>query len=114
MKKIVLVLVLTTSSLVFSQKNFSLNVGGELLNFKQRSYIVDSNYKLSEKTYLSSWSSYATGRDFEIGGNYFVSQNLINFKYKKSTLSSGYQFLNLGLQNIKRHSFVVRVNYKLF
>ena len=113
MKKMVLVLVLTTSPLVFSQKNFSLTIGGELLNFEQRSYIVDSNYKLSEKTYLSSWSSYATGRGFEIGGNYFVSQNLINLKSKNATFSSGYQFLNLGLQNIKKHSFVVRVNYKL-
>ena len=114
MKRVLLLLLLATSSLSFSQKNFNLTVGSEFLNFTQKNYIVDSNYKLNDKSYLSSWSSYATGRGVEIGGNYFVSQNLINFKYKKSTLSSGYQFLNLGLQNIKRHSFVVRVNYKLF
>jgi len=116
MRKVLISILILVSSIALGQDKFSMTVGSELMNFERQNFIIDTNYKLGDKASLSSWSSYATGRDAQMGGNYIVSANLINFKSNENrmTYSTGYQFLSIPLQNINRHSFVIKVSYKLF
>ena len=116
MKKVLLSVLILVSTIALGQDKFSMTVGSELMNFERQNFIIDTSYKLGDRTSISSWSMYATGRDEQMGGNYIVSANLINFKSKnyRATYSTGYQFLSIPLHNVNRHSFVIRASYKLF
>jgi hypothetical protein len=93
-----------------------MNLSTKTFNFDRLNYTIDSSYKLGKRSYLSSWNSYAAGRDKDFGGDYFISSNLINFKSKnyRSVISAGHQFISIPLQGISRNELIIQFSYKLF
>ena len=63
-------------------------------NFNQYNYTLDVNYRITDRTSLSSWNTITSGRTAEQGFDYSVVSALINFKSKdyEETLSFGYSY----------------------
>jgi len=89
MKKTLIILIITISSQVFSQEKNKMNwyLSTEATN---SFYAVTSNfnYILSNKVYLSNWSTLVSKGQLESEGSYGLSLSLFNYKPNKTFIIS--------------------------
>ncbi len=97
MKKILITLVILFAWQSQAQES-RLQAFGEVtaFNFQQFQYTLDANYRISDRTSVSSWNTVTSGRTEQQGFNYSVFSALFNMKGKdfNQTLSVGYGVMN--------------------
>lgn len=100
------------------EKENRLSAYGEVTayNFNQYNYTLDVNYRITDRTSLSSWNTITSGRTAEQGFDYNVVSALINFKSKdyEKTLSFGYSRNELMSYDVIQNFFVVKLRVRLF
>lgn len=115
MKKVLLVLIMTVSSYSFSQEKDNLKwyLSTEA-NSSFYTLVSDITLSLSDKVYLSSWSTYASEGELQNEGSYGLSLSMLNYKPKNFfTISVGHRaFQNYTFKETTSY-FVLRLTYKV-
>jgi len=115
MKKLITLLLILSYFNVSAQDKLSVFGEVSTIAFKQMNYTIDANYKLSDYTTLSSWSSTTTGRTAAQVFDYTTSSLMLNFgkKDNPNTFSVGYTYLGVPNMNIEQSALMIKVRFKL-
>lgn len=116
MKKVLLLLLfITISSYSFSQEKDDLKwyLSTEA-NTSFYTFVSDITFSLSDKLYLSNWSTYVTEGELESEGGYGLSLSMLNYKPKKFIIvSAGHRAFENYTFKEKTSYFVLRFTYKI-
>ncbi len=106
MKKVLLVLIMTISSYCFSQEKDNLKwyLSTEA-NASFYTLVSDVTFSLSNKLYLSSWSTYATEGRLESEGSYGLTLSMLNYKPKE------FFIVSVGHRAIENYNFKEKTSY---
>jgi dihydrofolate reductase len=115
MKKILIILIIAISGCGFSQEknkvNWSLSV--ETTNSFQ-AFTSNFNYILSEKIYLSNWSTWVSKGQLESEGSYGLSLYLFNYKPNETfTISAGHIAVENYTFKGKKSYGIIRLTCKI-
>ena len=106
MKKVLLVLIMTISSYGFSQEKDDLKwyLSTEA-NTSFYTVVSDITFSLSDKMYLSNWSTYATEGQLESEGSYGLSLSMLNYKPKE------FFIVSIGHRAFENYTFKEKTSY---
>ena len=113
MKKVLLLLVMVSSSIVAQNK---VEAFGEVTsyNLSEYQYTLDVNYKLADSFSISSWNTITSGRGEAQGYNYSIMSLMFNWSDKnRNTLSVGYGNINQISYNFNNKAIIVKLRVKL-
>lgn len=119
-KFLTIIIIIITISSINSLKaqeykdKFSWEISSDL-NTSFQSFSSDIKFDISDKLYLSNWSSYSSKGKQEFELPYMISSSAINYKAtKKLLLSAGYRNFN-NIENSEKTNYLnLKVTLKLF